>query len=389
MKMNVCYITVIDRVIKYFVYPHINAMIEEGNEVTCISNFSDINALDNINGDIATIQLEIERNVDPINLISCIFRMYRIFRAGKYDVIQYTGPSTALICSIAGCLAHIPVRQYCLWGIRYEGFNKGLKRRVFRLLEKISCKLSTHIILDSENNRKFAVEEKLLSFEKSTVIGLGSACGVDLSEYDITKKEEYRNEVLDRWHINRNAFVFGYVGRLSAEKGFNELLRASMKLISNVDNVVLLLVGFEENNSGIDSQLLIEAKKTDRIIFCGRVDAPQQYYAAMDVFVFPSYREGYGGGCVQAGAFAVPSIVSDIRPLMDAIQEGKYGEYFKLGDWYGLYEKMYLLYSRKDLLKKYGEKMYSRVKENFEMEAWKTLYKQHMERITGKKHEEN
>ena len=377
-RKKICYIVVIDRVIKFFFYPHINAMLEEGNDVTVVAPLSDKEALYSINGKVSQVHAEICRTVNPINLIKNIVFFIKLFRKEQFDIIQYTGPSTSLICSLAGKLGHVPIRQYCMWGIRYEGFDIGIKRSIFKFFEKITCKFSTNVIFDSEYNRRFAIDEGLITEEKSSVIGSGSACGVDLSVYNFENKQNYRLKIREQYGIKDNDFVFGYVGRLSKEKGTDEFLKAAKKITEQYDDVKLLIVGFHEGESDIDEQLLRWADDSSQVIFCGRIDNPAEHYAAFDAFVFPSHREGFGGGCIQAGAFAVPSIVSDIRPLMDAIQNGEYGEFFKLGNWEDLYDKMQLFYLNRDLSNKYGEKLFMRVKNCFEMEKWKSLYKEHM-----------
>lgn len=377
-RKKICYIVVIDRVVKFFFYPHINAALDENYDVTVVAPLEDPETFNQINGEVTKIHAEISRTVNPVNVFKNILFFIKFFKRQKFDVIQYTGPSTSLICSFAGLFTHIPVRQYCMWGIRYEGFAKGLKRTVFKTIEKITCKMSTNVIFDSDYNRKFAVSEKLLPEKKSSVIGAGSACGVDLSVYNFENKQQYKDKIREQYNISSDDFVFGYVGRLSKEKGTNEFFKAAKKITDEHANIKLLIVGFHEGDTDIDSNLLQWADESQQVIFCGRIDSPAEYYAAFDAFVFPSYREGFGGGCIQAGAFAVPSIVSDIRPLMDAIQDGKYGEYFTLGNWEELYDKMNKFYHNPNETAELGKQMLLRVQECFEMENWKQLYKNHL-----------
>lgn len=382
-KKNVCYITVIDRVIKYFMYPHINSAIELGYEVTCMTNFEDTQSLQLIDGQVKKIQINISRNVNPVNLIKNLIFAYKVFKKNGFDMIQYTGPSTGLICSIAGKLAGIPVRQYCLWGIRYEGFTGGIKRRVFKALENVTCHMSTDVILDSQSNRAFAISEGLITKDKSNVIGLGSACGIDLDIYDISKKNLFRKEIRRKYSINENDYVFGYVGRITKDKGINQLLSASRAIVSKYDDIKLMLVGFTETDD-LDLDLVNWANESDKVIFCGRVDNPEKYYAAFDSFVFPSFREGYGGGCIQAGAFGVPSIVSDIRPLMDTIDNGELGVSFNVGNEKELLEKMELYYLNQGLATNLGIKMQKKVCENFEIRRWMNLYKEYIQKTLNK-----
>ena len=178
--MKICYIAVIDRVVKYFFGPQIDAISKENNEVTCITNFSDLEFKKELDKKIKTESIVISRNVNPLNLIKCIRKLTKIFKKEKYDVIQFTGPSTGLICALAGKRAKIKSRVYCLWGVRYEGFN-GIKRKIFKFLEKTTCKHSTNIIFDSEYNNNFLVKEQVISAEKGYVVSKGSACGIDLN----------------------------------------------------------------------------------------------------------------------------------------------------------------------------------------------------------------
>ncbi len=374
---KMCYISVLDRVVKYFYVPHINALPNDEFDVTCITNISDDHAFDKINKDLKKYNVEIARNVNPVNMLVSMIKIYKIFKREKFDIIQYTGPSTSLICSLVGAFAKIPVRQYCLWGIRYEGFNDRLKRGIFKTLEKISCKFSTNIIFDSENNRNFVSRELKVNKNKTSVIGLGSACGVDLNVFNISKKDQYNSEIRTKYNISNEDYVFGYLGRLSYDKGTNELLKACLKFEKEHSKVKFLIVGFCEEDD-LDSQILIQAEESENIIFTGRSDEPEKYYATFDSYVFPSHREGYGGGCVQVGSYAVPSLVSDIRPLMDAIQNGEYGLYHKLGDWKDLYSKMEYMFNNREELKEIGAKMYDRVKDNFEQGIWQGEYLKHI-----------
>ena len=376
--MKVCYVAVLDRVVKYFFGPEIDAICEN-NDVTCITNFTDPEFREKLSGKVKTADIKISRNVSPFNLIKSIFKLRKIFKKEKFDVIQYTGPSTGLICSIAGRMAKVKTRVYCLWGVRYEGFSGGLKRKIFKFLEKQSCKNSTNIIFDSEYNRDFLIKEKVLKDDKKTyVVSKGSACGIDLKTYDIAKKDAFNEEVRTKYNVPKEAFVVGYLGRISYEKGVNEILYSMKQIMSEDKNVYLMMVGFVEEEAGMDKELLEWAQAEQRVIFTGRQDQPERFYASFDLFVFPSYREGFGGGVVQAGAFAVPSIVSDIGPLVETIRHGELGWSFPVKDRQALLETIQAVYKDTDALKEKGENMQKYVQQYFEQAYWMEIYKKHI-----------
>ena len=373
--MKICYIAVLDRVIKYFFGPQIDAMREDNNEVTCITNFYDLEFRESLDKRIKTQNIEISRNVNPLNLIKCILKLTRIFRREKYDVIQFTGPSTGLICAIAGSLAGVKTRIYCLWGVRYVGFS-GVKRKIFKFLEKISCSLATKVIFDSEYNRQFLIDERVIAEKKACVVSKGSACGIDLCVFDVNKKEEYKQQIREKYNIPATALVFGYLGRISYEKGINELLFAARQILSQDNNVYFLVVGFTEQREGIDSELWAWAESEKRVVFTGRQDEPEKFYAAFDLFIFPSYREGFGGGVVQAGAFGVPSIVSDIGPLAESIKYGELGWSFSVKDQARLTEVAGSVYKDRAALGEKGSEMLAYVRKYFDREHWMEEYKQ-------------
>lgn len=378
--IKICYITVIDRVIKYFVTPHINALGDE-YEVTIATDFADESSFDNLQKEYKRFQISISRNVNPFNLLKSIIKLKKFFKCQKFDVIQYTGPSTGLICSIAGKKAKIPTRIYCLWGLRFEGFN-GFKRKLFKKIEQISCKNSTHIVLDSPSNKAYCIENNILDEKKGYVIGLGSACGVDLHRFDINKKSLFRDEIRKKWNIPSESFVFGFVGRITYEKGLNELLESFKAINEKYCTTKLLIVGFVEKDNGIKQEIYEWSKKSDNVIYCGRQDFPEKYYAAFDVFVFPSYREGYGGGVVQAGAMKVPSIVSNIRSLMDSICQGELGYFFPVKNNIELARIMEYCMNNQSEIKRKSELIYKRVVNNFAEDKWQKNYRDFIDNIS-------
>lgn len=372
MSKSICYISSVDRVVTLFYDAHIKKMLENGYRVTVMCNMSD--EFINSHRDFVTcIPIKISRGVDPLNLVKHIFKFTKEFYKNKYDFIQYTGPSTGLCVSIAAFITGTKPRLYCLWGIRYEGFS-GIKRKVFKALEKITCTLSTNIILDSPSNKQICVKEKLFRESKAGVILEGSACGVDLSVFDAGRKAEYNDKIRAEYSIKKDEFIVGYLGRLINDKGISELLKSAKTILEKYTDVTYLIVGFTEDEDPIDQELYEWAMKQGKIIFTGYTDQPQIYYAAFDIFVFPSYREGYGGGVIQAAAYAVPAVVNDVPSVLDSIGHGEYGLIAKVKDEASLTACIERFYKDEDLRFGMGLKAQIRIVERFEQEKWLNAY---------------
>ena len=172
---------------------------------------------------------------------------------------------------------------------------------------------------------KFAIDEKLYKQEKAQVVGNGGTIGVDMQVYDIQRKGEWRKEIRKRYDISKDAFVFGFVGRISADKGCGELLTSFKEICQENENVKLLIVGPIEEDCGVDTGLLEWAKNSDRVVFTGRVNNADMkaYYAALDMLVHPTYREGFGMVIQEAGALAVPVITTKIPGASEVMVENE------------------------------------------------------------------
>lgn len=284
--------------------------------------------------------------------IKAMFQMKRIFQQEQFDMIQYSTPNASLYAALAGKLAKIPIRLYCQWGMAFVGFS-GIKRKIFKLIEKIVCTLSTWIEPDSQSNLQFAHEQKLYPANKGSVIWNGSACGVNLQKFDVSRKEEYRNMIREKYNIPEDAFVFGFVGRITRDKGINELFEAAKNIISNNDNIYLLMVGGMEIDSTVDTLLYQWSQDTERVIYVGYTKCVEQYLSVMDCYVLPSYREGFGMGVVEAEAMGVPVIVTNIPGPIDAMIQGKTGLIVDKANVSNLRDAMCKIYQNQE----YGVKM--------------------------------
>ena len=313
--------------------------------------------------------VKMERGIS-VSGFKSMLEIKKIFDREKFDLIQYSTPNASLYASLAGWLSKIPVRLYCQWGMVYVGFS-GLKRYIFKSIEKLVCRLSTWVEPDSHSNLKFSHTEKLYPKNKGSVVLNGSACGVDLEKFDFSKKEDFRKNTRQSLGLLETDFVFGFVGRLKKDKGINELFEAFKALSEQFGDIYLLMVGPTESDPSIDAELFEWAKNNDHIIFTGYTNEVEKYLSAMDVYILPSYREGFGMGVIEAEAMGVPVIVTDIPGPIDAMIDKKTGLVVKKADVKTLFSAMEMLYSDREKVVEYGENSHTFAIENFEQ---KTLF---------------
>lgn len=297
--------------------------------------------------------------------IGAVLEMIRIFRKEKFDLIQYSTPNASFYAAIAGWLTGVPVRLYCQWGMAYVGFA-GVKRHILKAIEKTVCALSTWVEPDSNGNLKFSHAEGLYPEHKGSVVWNGSASGVNLDKFDITKKNLWRDRKRKEYGIPSDAFVFGFVGRITGDKGINELFAAFRKFLENNPGAYLMIVGNPEKADSVDPMLYAWAETEPHVVFCGYTDVVEQYLSAMDVYVLPSYREGFGSTVIEAEAMGLPVIITDIPGPTNGMEQDVTGLVVPKKDAAALQQAMETLLREPDLRQKFGEAGYHFAAEKFE-----------------------
>ncbi len=376
---KICFITTVPGTLESFALPTAYAMHENGEFDISFICADDRGFADRLPEYIHYFPVNMKRGVNLYG-IKATYEMYKIFKKEKFDLVQYSTPNASLYASIASKLAKVPVRLYCQWGIVYVSF-KGIKRKIFKTLEKTVCKLSTWIEPDSFGNLKFSRSEGLYNESKSSVVWNGTSAGIDLQRMDISKKKPWRREIRRKYGIPEDSFVYGFVGRITKDKGIHELFEAFDE-ISLDNDVYLLAVGRRE----IDDGALEEAEKNSRIIFTGNVNDPEMYYAAMDVFVLPSYREGMANSVMEAEAMGLPVIVTDIPGTVDAMSVGVTGLTVKKADVVTLRDAMDEMYKNSELRNRFASVSRDFVEKNFERkELISRIIKDRKRLLRGKK----
>ena len=361
---KICFITTISATLKVFVIDTATYLYENGEyDFTFICD-TDEEFAGTLPYYFNYIPVSMKRGIS-ISGIGAILKMLSLFKKEKFDMVQYSTPNASFYASIAAKLAGVPVRLYCQWGIVYVGFS-GLKRKVFKAIEKIVCFFSTWIEPDSFGNLSFSRLEGLYTEQKSSVVWNGSASGVNLKKFDILYKDKWRKEIRSKYDIADTIFVMGFVGRITRDKGVNELFVACNEFFEEHPNSALMLLGDKEKSETIDDEFYQWSIAEQRVIYCGITNEVEKYLSAMDVFILPSYREGFGSVVIEAEAMGVPVIVTDIPGPTGAMLNGETGLVVKKADVESLKKAMIFLMKDSKKRQEMGKKGHSFVNDNFD-----------------------
>ncbi|WP_033148148.1 glycosyltransferase family 4 protein [Prevotella sp. P6B1] len=348
-KIKICALTTISKTMDWFVVDSMRNLSNNGYDVTLICNMEE--GFAERNSDYAKcINIPMSRGASLHDIIKVPIQLYKLFRREKFDVIYYTSPNVSLYASVAGWLAGVKCRFYNQCGLRYVSF-KGKKRSLFKFIEQLTCSFSTTIRGQSPLNRQFAIDEGLCPAEKISVVGIGGTTGVSLKECDSFNANEAKLRLRDKYGIPVKGFLFGYVGRVNADKGINELITAFLELQKKHDDIYLALVGMIDDTNPISEENMRIAKENSHICFTGNVP-PNEVYAHMamfDVLTHPTYREGFGKVLQEAMGVRLPIITTDVPGPSEVVENGVSGLLVKDHDSVDLCDKMELLYSDSSL----------------------------------------
>lgn len=301
--------------------------------------------------------IDIEREIAPFKDLKTLWAIIKIFRKVKPDIINLGTPKVSLLGMIAGYLVGVEKRIYTCRGFRFE-HEKGLKRRILILMEKVTSFLSHKVICISNSVLELGIENKIFKESKAVVINKGSSNGVNLKLFNPENKEylEVKNKLVEKYNLE-NSSVFGFLGRIVDRKGINELIEVFINIYETNPEVKLLIVGPFEMSQIADKSLVERIDEHPGIINYGRVlqEEVPGFILAMDVFVLPAWWEGFGNVLVQASAMGIPVISTTGTGTIDAVSDGYNGLLIPVKNKVKLEEAMRKMMTDENLRNEFGE----------------------------------
>lgn len=330
--------------------------------------------------------IKMEREISPLKDIISLFRLINYLRKEKPDIVNVGTPKAGLMGILASFFVRTPIRIYTLRGLRLET-EKGLTRKILWLTEKIACILATEVICISPSLLEEARKLKLINSYKGKILNKGSSNGVQLNRFP--NKNVIKNELIELGKTlgidEKKDFVLGYVGRLTKDKGIEELVQSFKILQDKYSNIKLLILGELESTNEISIDLENEFQNNQGIIYLGYIKNPEKYYYLMDVFVFPTYREGFGNVSAESQAAGTPVIVSNVTGAKDTLIDNFSGFLIPSQNVDAIVEKVEILKNNRKLRNEMGRNGRKFIEENFNSEkvwdAWHKYYSLEIDRI--------
>jgi glycosyltransferase involved in cell wall biosynthesis len=263
------------------------------------------------------------RAMAPGEDIRAFFELVRLFRRLRPAIVHTHNPKPGLYGRYAARLARVPVIVNTVHGLYALPEDRWYKRTVVYALERAAAACSDAELLQNEEDvaplRRWRVPK-----ERIAVLGNG----IDLHAFDRANVSDADRQAArcELGAADDGDIVVGAVGRLVREKGYASLFDAAWRLREQMPNVRVAVIGASEPDKAdaLDEKELAAARGIG-VRFLGHRHDLARFYAAMDIHVLASHREGFPRSPMEAAAMRVPVVATDVRGCRQVVDDGVTG----------------------------------------------------------------
>lgn len=339
-KIKTCHVTTVDITARYIILNFLKFLVKNNYDVKLVCSMGKHKDFLEKSG-LLIHDIKMTRRITPVADIISFVKLFLYFKKEKFDIVHTYTPKAGFLGRVAARLAGVPVVIHTSYGF-YIGVNISPRlRRAILFAEKISSYFCDLIFSQNREDIELAKKEKIISSDKIKLLNYG----IDLERFNPQRfSEKFIAEKKKELGV-ADKKVIGIVGRFVKEKGYLDLFEAFKIIKEKISNVALLMVSPQdkEKEDALDISAIKDYRiDKDTVVLGYEKDVVEieQAYAVMDVFVLPSYREGFPYSIMEASSMAKPVVATNIRGCKEAVVDGVTGELVELGNYNNLATKI-------------------------------------------------
>ncbi len=266
--------------------------------------------------------LHATRAMRPREDLGLARELWRLIRREAPAIVHTHNPKPGWLGRPAAKLARVPAVVNTVHGLYALPDDPWPKRAVVYALERSAATCSDAELVQ---NPEDLTTLRTLRYPRGKVHLLGN--GVDLARFDPDRGDpDARARLRQSWGIGPDDVVCGVVARLVWEKGYRELFEAVAALRNRVPNLRVVVAGPQDHAKGdaVAPADIVAAEELG-VRFLGMRDDVEDLYAAFDLFVLPTWREGFPRAAMEAAAMGLPIVATDIRGCRQVVDDGVNG----------------------------------------------------------------
>ncbi|MCC6801520.1 MAG: glycosyltransferase family 4 protein [Anaerolineae bacterium] len=272
------------------------------------------------------IMPELGRSLHPVHDLTTIWRLYRLIRRLKPDIVHTHTAKAGFVGRVAAWLAGVPVIVHTFHGHVFQGYFSPSMTRVFINLERMTARMSDTVITLTEGlRRELAEQYRIAPASHITVLPLG----LDLAPFAAAPR---KNGAFRRQYgLPADAPLIGIVGRLVPVKNHRLFMEAAANVRALRPDARFVIVGDGELRDEIEAQVAALGL-TDAVTFTGWMQDVAPVYTDLDVNVISSLNEGTPVSVIEALAAGCPVVATAVGGLPDLLDGGALGALVPSGD---------------------------------------------------------
>ena len=316
-----------------FFQPQFRFLRRRGFDIHAVSSPGEQLVECGANTGVSTHAIPMKRDISPFSDLVALFRLWRLLRLLRPAIVHVHTPKAGLLGMLAATAAGVNLRIYTVHGLPAMT-QRGWRRRVLHISDRVTCLLATEVLCVSHSLRRVMIQAGLSPECKLRTLGDGGCAGVELDRFDpAARGAEDRRRIREKYGIPPHALLLGYIGRIVRDKGIEELAQSWKVLRERLPDLRLFLCGSFEPQDPVSNDAIHFLTNDPRVYATGEMVADMPaIYAAIDLCVLPSYREGLATVLLECGAMQIAVVATEIPGCVDALQPGISGVLVPPGD---------------------------------------------------------
>ena len=275
--------------------------------------------------------IPIERKISPRADAIALRALSAVLRSRRPHLVHSYAPKGGLLGQLAAVVSATPHRIHSCRGLLYTDDLSRRRRLLFSAADRLTNSLANRTLFVSSADIRYSIDRRLCS--PARAIHTGS--GIDLEYFRRSPAvEEQARRIREEHGIAPDAPLVLTVGRYVRDKGFLELGTSVRSIQRAHPTVRFLWVApvLEGEADALPDDYLAREGIADIVSRVGLTEDMRPYYAAANLLVHPTYREGVPRALMEASAMGLPIAASSIPGCREVIDSEALGFLFRARD---------------------------------------------------------
>lgn len=281
---------------------------------------------------------EMRRSVLPFYDIIAYFRIKKIIKEYKPDIVHTHASKSGAIGRLAASACNVPLVVHTFHGHVFHSYFSSFFSKMIVRMERFLAKRA-HAIVAISDSQKHELGDiyKIAPKEKIFVVPLG----FNLDKFGIDH-EKKRSIFRSKYGFGEDDIIVGIVGRIVPVKNHEMFVEvaAAVKAATN-KKVRFAIIGDGESRDMVKqkteqlglsySYYITSPKEKADVLVTSWETAIDQAFAGLDIVVLTSHNEGTPVSLIEAQAAYKPVVSTDVGGVEDIVQHGETGYITKVG----------------------------------------------------------